>query len=168
MPSGGCWTWHEEIVEKERFYLTNVQYCAIMEEMDTRSKDTDITKGIEMDVGDTFEFDEIGYWSEIKLDIVREYAKAYSKILSKQPGFHHVYIDAFSGAGVHLSKTTGELVPGSPLNALWIEPPFKEHFLIDIDGDKIKHLRSLIADRGNVHLFEGDCNDILIGRFFHL
>lgn len=24
----------------------------------------------------TFEFDEIGYWSEIKLDIIREYAAA--------------------------------------------------------------------------------------------
>ncbi|MGO9109324.1 MAG: hypothetical protein ACLP9L_08835 [Thermoguttaceae bacterium] len=28
-------------------------------------------------------FDEIGYWSEIKLDIVRKYAQAYSNILSK-------------------------------------------------------------------------------------
>lgn len=27
-------------------------------------------------------FDEIGYWSEIKLDIIREYAQAYSTILS--------------------------------------------------------------------------------------
>ena len=27
--------------------------------------------------------DEIGYWPEIKLDIVREYAQAYSAILSK-------------------------------------------------------------------------------------
>ncbi len=25
-------------------------------------------------------YDEIGYWSEVKLDIVREYAAAYSKI----------------------------------------------------------------------------------------
>jgi len=29
-------------------------------------------------------FDEIGYWSEVKLDIVREYATAYSVILNKQ------------------------------------------------------------------------------------
>jgi len=28
--------------------------------------------------------DEVGYWSEIKLDIVREYAKAYSTILNKK------------------------------------------------------------------------------------
>ena len=28
--------------------------------------------------------DEVGYWSEIKLDIVRECAQAYSRILSTQ------------------------------------------------------------------------------------
>jgi hypothetical protein len=30
-----------------------------------------------------FDFDEIGYWSEVKLEIVRKYAKAYSTILSR-------------------------------------------------------------------------------------
>ena len=27
-------------------------------------------------------FDTIGYWSEIKLDIIKDYAEAYSQILS--------------------------------------------------------------------------------------
>ena len=27
-----------------------------------------------------FEFDQIGYWSEVKLDILRDYAAAYSSI----------------------------------------------------------------------------------------
>ena len=27
-------------------------------------------------------FDEIGYWSEIKLDIVKDYAQAYATILA--------------------------------------------------------------------------------------
>ncbi len=30
------------------------------------------------------QFDEIGYWSEVKLDIVKKYAKAYSTIVAKQ------------------------------------------------------------------------------------
>jgi len=54
------------------------------------------------------EFDQIGYWSEIKLDIVREYAVAYSNILAAQKGLSHAYIDGFSGRGVHVSKSTGE------------------------------------------------------------
>ena len=44
------------------------------------------------------EFDEIGYWSEIKLEIVRDYAAAYSTILTKK-NLPHVYVDAFAGAG---------------------------------------------------------------------
>src|SRR5689334_22566425 len=42
----------------------------------------------------TLRFDEIGYWSEIKLSIIKEYAAAYSTILSAR-NFHHVYIDGF-------------------------------------------------------------------------
>jgi hypothetical protein len=63
-------------------------------------------------------FDEIGYWSEIKLDIVKDYASAYSRILTAQrnPTLHHVYIDAFAGAGVHISKSTGGYILGSPAN----------------------------------------------------
>jgi hypothetical protein len=55
--------------------------------------------------------DEIGYWSEIKLEIVRKYAAAYSTILSRQSFVKgHIYVDSFAGAGTHVSKDTGELV----------------------------------------------------------
>ena len=78
-------------------------------------------------------FDSIGYWSEVKLDIVKEYAAAYSLILSSQkyPTLSHAYIDAFAGSGVHISRKTGEFIPGSPLNALLVEPPFRDYYLID-------------------------------------
>ena len=55
--------------------------------------------------------DEIGPWSEIKLDILRDYAAPYSRIL-KSNGFHHGYIDAFSGPGLHVRKAGGEEVLG--------------------------------------------------------
>ncbi|MCF6289821.1 MAG: three-Cys-motif partner protein TcmP [Desulfobacterales bacterium] len=79
-------------------------------------------------------YDEIGYWSEVKLDILREYANAYSHILSSQrnPSLYHIYIDAFAGAGKHISKSTGEFIPGSPANALLIDPPFREYHFIDL------------------------------------
>jgi three-Cys-motif partner protein len=81
------------------------------------------------------DIDEIGPRSEVKLDIVREYAQTYSQILSAQskPRLQHVYIDAFAGAGVHLSRSTREFVPGSPLNALNVNPPFAEYHFIDIN-----------------------------------
>ena len=37
-------------------------------------------------------FDEINYWSEIKLDIIKEYAAAYSKILNAQKSLYHIYL----------------------------------------------------------------------------
>jgi three-Cys-motif partner protein len=81
-------------------------------------------------VGRSPQFDEIGYWSEIKLDIIREYAKAYSTILSAQTALRHIYIEAFAGAGVHLSRRTQDFVAGSPWNALNVKPPFSEYHLI--------------------------------------
>jgi three-Cys-motif partner protein len=114
------------------------------------------------------EFDEIGYWSEIKLDIVREYAAAYSRILAAQthPRLEHVYIDAFAGAGVHVSKLTGDFVAGSPLNALLVQPPFRAYHFIDIDGQRVAHLRQLTAGQPNVQIHEGNCNAILLDTIF--
>jgi three-Cys-motif partner protein len=112
------------------------------------------------------QFDRIGYWSQIKLEIVREYAHAYSTILAKQPAFTHVYVDAFAGAGVHELRATGELVPGSPLNALAVEPPFKEVHLIDLDQSRVEHLKELIGDRKDVFVHEGDCNAVLVEEVF--
>jgi three-Cys-motif partner protein len=113
-------------------------------------------------------FDTIGYWSEIKLEILKKYAVAYSTILSAQenPRLHHVYIDAFAGAGLHLSRTSGEFVAGSPLNALAVRPPFLEYHLIDIDAQRVESLKNLIGERTDVHLYEGDCNRVLLDNVF--
>jgi three-Cys-motif partner protein len=110
--------------------------------------------------------DEIGPWSEVKLDIIKRYAVAYSQILSNQKNLTHAYIDAFAGAGYHLSKTTGEMVPGSPLNALLVQPPFPEFHLIDLDGDKIVGLRGLVGNRHDVHFYHGNCNQVLLDEVF--
>jgi hypothetical protein len=76
---------------------------------------------------------DIGPWSEVKLAIVREYAAAYSRILNKQKGLEHFCIDAFAGAGVHESRSTGDLVPGSPTVALQTRPPFTGYHFIDLN-----------------------------------
>ena len=110
-------------------------------------------------------FDEIGYWSEIKLDIINQYAKAYSQILSTT-NLHHVYIDAFAGSGKHISRTKGSLVPGSPEIALSIVPPFKEYYFIEIAGAKVAELNKIVTNRPEAHVFQGDCNSILLADVF--
>jgi three-Cys-motif partner protein len=115
---------------------------------------------------DTFaEFDEIGYWSEIKLEIVRDHASAYSRILNSK-NLPHIYVDAFAGPGQHISKNTGEFVPGSPLNALSVHPPFREYHFIDLNAEKVEFLRSRVGNRNDVSIYEGDCNEVLLQQIF--
>jgi len=105
--------------------------------------------------------DEIGPWSEIKLDILRDYAASYSRIL-KSNGFHHGYIDAFSGPGLHVRKAGGEEVLGSPLVALGVEPPFDEYHFIDLDGEMVDFLRGQVGDRLDVTFYKADSNQVML------
>jgi three-Cys-motif partner protein len=115
----------------------------------------------------TLKYDEIGYWSEVKLEIVKKYASAYSAILAKQRHIKkYLYIDAFAGAGTHISKRTGQFVPGSPMNALLVEPPFPELHFIDLDGGRAAELRKLAGERTDVYVYEEDCNEILEDKVF--
>ena len=86
----------------------------------------------------TVQYDEIGIWSEVKLAIIKDYASAYAKILDKTrretiPSLRWHYIDAFAGPGVHLSRTTGEMVEGSPLIALNTDAGLSHYHFIDSD-----------------------------------
>jgi three-Cys-motif partner protein len=105
--------------------------------------------------------DEIGPWSEIKLDILRDYAAPYSRIL-KTNGFHHGYIDAFSGPGLHIRKAGGEEVLGSPLVALGVQPPFDEYHFIDLDREKVDFLKAQVGSRSDVTFYNADSNQVML------
>lgn len=105
--------------------------------------------------------DEIGPWSEIKLDILRDYAAPYSMIL-KSNGFRHGYIDAFSGPGLHVRKAGGEEVMGSPLVALGVKPPFDEYHFIDLDGEKLDFLKNQVGNRPDVTFYKADSNKVML------
>lgn len=113
--------------------------------------------------------DEIGEWSEIKLEIIKKYASAFTNIMKDQAWCQgYVYIDAFAGAGVHISRKTGEFVQGSPLNALEIENPFTEYHYIDIDKQKAETLKLLTQDKPNIQIYPNDCNETLAKKVFPL
>jgi three-Cys-motif partner protein len=120
---------------------------------------------VDEQVTKTLEYDEVGEWSELKLEILRKYCDAYSPILTKR-NLHHSYIDGFAGAGHHLSRRTGDLIPGSPINALDIVPPFREYHFIDLDDARTDELRRLSQGKPNVYVYDGDCNDILLSNVF--
>jgi three-Cys-motif partner protein len=117
------------------------------------------------------EFDEIGIWSEVKLAIIREYASAYARILDatrrdRISSLKWLYIDAYAGPGMHLSKTTREVVDGSPQIALKTSPPFSEYHFIDADAKRAEQLRGIAGDRKDVYIYSADCNDILLDKVF--
>jgi three-Cys-motif partner protein len=117
---------------------------------------------------DDWKYDEISYWSELKLDIIKEYAAAYSKILAAQtkPKLHHVYIDGFAGAGVHLSRERGDFISGSPVNALKVDPPFKEYHFVDLNSGKVGALQKSIEGYPSAHVYHEDCNRVLLDTVF--
>ena len=113
----------------------------------------------------SMKFDEISRWSEVKLEIVKQYAVPYMAIM-KANNFKAHYIDGFSGAGVHLSRDSGELVAGSPLRVLDIPKPFNTYHFVDLDGDKADILAKICKQKfpdRNANVVKGDCNDVLMG-----
>jgi three-Cys-motif partner protein len=114
-------------------------------------------------IDNAFEFEEVGQWSEIKLDIVEQYGAAYAKILhaNKPPIKEFYYIDGFSGAGVHISRQTGQQIEGSPARALRISPSFDRCYFIDLNPQRTKYLQELCKDRSDVSIHPGDCNEYL-------
>jgi three-Cys-motif partner protein len=118
---------------------------------------------------------EIGPWTEIKLEILRKYASAYSRILSTrtEPSFTHIYIDGFAGSGAYAAKGTGNLVWGSPTSVLLVDPPFREYHLIDLDRGNIEVLEEMVSFREigpyrpeDVFFYNGDCNEVLLKEVF--
>lgn len=113
------------------------------------------------------DIDVVGYWTEIKLNILQDYSQAYAKILSQQRFIkHYAYIDGFAGAGLHISKTTCQKIEGSPSIALNLQPGFSHYHFIDLDETRADQLRQLAAGRSDVTVYHGDCNAILLNKVF--
>lgn len=110
-------------------------------------------------------FDAIGRWSELKLEIVEKYGVAYTTAFAgKGRGLKKYYIDAFSGAGVHLSKETGQEIEGSPARALKVDPPFDHFYFIDMNPDKTAYLRTICGSRNDVDVITDDASNCLTQR----
>jgi three-Cys-motif partner protein len=110
--------------------------------------------------------DVVGNWTEMKLQILQEYAVAYAQILKNQSSIKHVaYIDGFAGAGDHISKKSGEIIKGSPARALSIEPRFTHYHFIEMREDRVERLRKMGSDK-SVTVYQGDCNEVLLKDVF--
>jgi three-Cys-motif partner protein len=102
-----------------------------------------------------------GEWTTHKLDRVRKYLCAYTKIFKKNPRasfFTTIYIDAFAGTGERspsddksdglgpLDTDAQMLMKGSARIALEVDPPFDRYVFIEKRAKRVAELESLRRD----------------------
>lgn len=114
-----------------------------------------------------FKPDSVGYWTEVKLEILKKYSAAYATILRRSTMIKRfVYIDGFAGGGKVWSEDAQAEIPGSAENALSINPRFSEYHLIDLDKTKASQLKKLKGRKDYIEVYEGNCNEILLEKVF--
>ena len=110
---------------------------------------------------ENWDLDEVGNWTQIKLEIVRKYSAAYTTVMRKQSAIdHYAYIDGFAGAGSHRARGKDEEIPGSP--AIALDHNYTQYHFVDLDRSRAERLRKLASNRENVTVYEGDCNEVLL------
>lgn len=123
-----------------------------------------------------------GNWTENKIDILIEYAKAYLVIMNKYtikfPNWRLMYFDGFAGSGLILNEQKNEdgqallfeseeeikeIIVGAAKRILEIEEPrsFDEYYYVEKDDDNIQRLKENTKDifpNKSIHLVNEDCN----------
>jgi three-Cys-motif partner protein len=108
-----------------------------------------------------------GNWTEAKMEIVVDYAKAYLTIMNKQTWVQTLYFDGFAGSGLIGVNENEEIIKGTALRILEIEDPkpFDIYYFVEKDEKNKLSLQSKIeADYfgKNAHVVQADCNHKLI------
>jgi len=110
-----------------------------------------------------------GNWTENKIEILVEYAKAYLTIMNifaKKYKWNLLYFDGFAGSG-QISKGNDEdlqMILGAAVRILSIENPrpFDLYYFVEKVPKNVKLLIESTKDKfpnKNIHIVETDCND---------
>lgn len=108
-----------------------------------------------------------------KLDVISEYLGMYQRALNGK--FDTVYVDAFAGTGeipltddkiqprlLDNDLETKEVLVGSAVRAITVDPPFKEYHFIDKSRKCVDALRARLSEYPNfsrANFKTGDAND---------
>ena len=110
-----------------------------------------------------------GDWTQQKIEIVVEYAKAYLTIMNSYPQFKCLYFDGFAGSGniYNDDEIDFEVIKGAAIRILEINIPksFDVYYFVELDiQNKIElenTIRAKFPDRKS-HVVSDDCNNRLI------
>jgi len=109
-----------------------------------------------------------GNWTEKKIEIVVEYAKAYLTIMNKYPKFKCLYFDGFAGSGdiYKNDKTDIDTIKGSAIRILEIEIPksFDMYYFVELNEANKNELETTIRGKFphrkmNSFVVQEDCNE---------
>ena len=106
-----------------------------------------------------------GNWTEEKMDIIVEYAKAYLTIMNKQSWVKTLYFDGFAGSGM-IEIEEFEYSKGTALRILDLEEPkpFDLYYFVELNEYFKTKLEDIITDNypnRNTHIVQADCNSKL-------
>lgn len=124
-----------------------------------------------------------GDWTEDKLERVRKYLCAYTKIFARNPRarcFTTTYVDAFAGEGKRIDPKTMQDDPtlffdegpdidrdmfkkGSARIALEVNPPFDHYLFIESSDGRVRELRRMVDeyDDRKTQVHRGEANEAL-------
>ncbi|MFD0795760.1 three-Cys-motif partner protein TcmP [Mucilaginibacter litoreus] len=108
-----------------------------------------------------------GGWTEAKMEIVVNYAKAYLTIMNKQDWVKTLYFDGFAGSGLIEASEEKEAIKGTALRILEInEPkPFDIYYFVEKDKKNKEALDATIKEaypNKKTYVVQEDCNVKLI------
>jgi three-Cys-motif partner protein len=110
-----------------------------------------------------------GNWTEQKIEIVVDYAKAYLTIMNKYPQFKTLYFDGFAGSG-NIKKESNneiEIIKGAALRILEIDKPepFSRYYFVEKEKKNKIELEKIIKENFPdriVNVVCEDCNNKII------
>lgn len=103
-----------------------------------------------------------GDWTQLKLDILRNYLDAFTTATKFKSPVARVFLDAFAGEGRGRSRETGDIFEGSTRIALATDdPPFSHLRFFELAPGRAAALQSTL-DREfpgrDIKVYEGDAN----------
>lgn len=118
-----------------------------------------------------------GKWTEQKIEIVVDYAKAYLTIMNKYPNFKTLYFDGFAGSGDIFKEDNFDIdiIKGTAIRILEIEhpKPFDMYYFVEKDEKNKTELEKTIKE--NFHkksekcfVVNEDCNEKLVSMSIFL
>src|SRR5689334_18366412 len=105
-----------------------------------------------------------GKWTQKKMQIIIDYAKAYLIIMNKQSWAKTIYFDGFAGSGQIDGSKSLKPIKGTALRILEIDDPkpFDIYYFVELRDD-FKNSLELEVQKNyfgkNAHVVQADCND---------